>query len=84
MITDPATFEEYALGRKLTKAQVKRFIPNNLLTIDRQNEGAGKPSTKTHERAGCISRCVRPSFVYEKGNPHDRNHPRDRSGTSRT
>ena len=28
--------EEYALGRKLTKAEVKRFVEKNLLTIDRK------------------------------------------------
>ena len=28
--------EEYALGRKLTKAEVKRFVEKNLLTIDHQ------------------------------------------------
>jgi hypothetical protein len=28
--------EEYALGRKLTKAEVKRFVDKNLLTVDRQ------------------------------------------------
>jgi hypothetical protein len=29
--------EEYTLGRKLTKAELKRFVEKNLLTIDRQN-----------------------------------------------
>ena len=28
--------EEYAMGRKLTKAEVKRFVEKNLLTIDRK------------------------------------------------
>ncbi len=28
--------EEYALGRKLTRAELKRFVDKNLLTIDRQ------------------------------------------------
>jgi hypothetical protein len=28
--------EEYALGRKLTKAEVKRFVEKNLLTINRK------------------------------------------------
>lgn len=28
--------EEYALGRKMTKAEVKRFVEKNLLTIDRK------------------------------------------------
>jgi hypothetical protein len=28
--------EEYALGRKLTKAEVRRFVEKNLLTIDRK------------------------------------------------
>lgn len=28
--------EEYALGRKLTQAEVKRFVEKNLLTIDHQ------------------------------------------------
>ena len=28
--------EEYALGRKLTKAEVKRFVEKNILTIDRK------------------------------------------------
>ena len=28
--------EEYALGRKLTKAEVKRFIEKNILTINRK------------------------------------------------
>ena len=28
--------EEYALGRKLTKAEVKRFVDKNILTIDRK------------------------------------------------
>ena len=28
--------EEYALGRKLTRAELKRFVERNLLTIDRK------------------------------------------------
>ena len=28
--------EEYALGRKMTKAELKRFVEKNLLTINRQ------------------------------------------------
>ena len=28
--------EEYALGRKLTRAELKRFVEKNILTIDRQ------------------------------------------------
>ena len=28
--------EEYALGRKLTKAELKRFVEKNLLTINRK------------------------------------------------
>jgi hypothetical protein len=28
--------EEYALGRKLTRAELERFVDNNLLTIDRK------------------------------------------------
>jgi len=28
--------EEYALGRKLTKSELKRFVDKNLLTIDRK------------------------------------------------
>ena len=28
--------EEYALGRKLTKAEVKRFVEKNILTIDQK------------------------------------------------
>ena len=28
--------EEYALGRKLTQAELKRFVEKNLLTIDRK------------------------------------------------
>ncbi len=31
-----AYIEEYALGRKLTKAEVKRFVEKNILTMDRQ------------------------------------------------
>jgi hypothetical protein len=31
-----AYIDEYALGRKLTKAEVKQFVEKNLLTIDRQ------------------------------------------------
>jgi hypothetical protein len=31
-----AYIEEYALGRKLTKAEVKRFVEKNILTIDRK------------------------------------------------
>ena len=30
--------EEYALGRKLTKAEVKRFVNKNLLTIDQKRQ----------------------------------------------
>jgi hypothetical protein len=30
--------EEYALGRKLTKAEVKRFVEKNLLTIDQKRQ----------------------------------------------
>ena len=30
--------EEYALGRKLTKAELKRFVDKNLLTIDRKRQ----------------------------------------------
>jgi hypothetical protein len=29
--------EEYALGRKLTKAELKRFVENNVLTIERKD-----------------------------------------------
>jgi hypothetical protein len=29
--------EEYALGRKLTRAELKRFVEKNLLTIDRKD-----------------------------------------------
>jgi hypothetical protein len=29
--------EEYALGRKLTKHELKRFLEQNILTIDRNN-----------------------------------------------
>jgi hypothetical protein len=29
--------EEYALGRKLTKRELKRFVGKNLLTIDRKH-----------------------------------------------
>jgi hypothetical protein len=28
--------EEYALGRKLTRAELKRFVEKNILTIDRK------------------------------------------------
>jgi hypothetical protein len=28
--------EEYALGRKLTRAELKRFVEKNILTIDRE------------------------------------------------
>ena len=31
-----AYIEEYALGRKLTKAETKRFVEKNILTIDRK------------------------------------------------
>lgn len=31
-----AYIEEYALGRKLTKAEVKRFVEKNILTIERK------------------------------------------------
>ena len=31
-----AYIEEYALGRKSTQAELKRFVVKNLLTIDRQ------------------------------------------------
>jgi hypothetical protein len=31
-----AYIEEYALGRKLTRAELKRFVDKNLLTIDRK------------------------------------------------
>jgi hypothetical protein len=31
-----AYIEEYALGRKLTKAELKRFVEKNILTIERQ------------------------------------------------
>jgi|SRR5208283_235098 len=30
--------EEYVLGRKLTKAEVKRFVEKNLLTMDRKRQ----------------------------------------------
>ena len=30
--------EEYALGRKLTKAEVKRFVEKNRLTVDRKRQ----------------------------------------------
>jgi hypothetical protein len=30
--------EEYALGRKLTRAEVKRFVEKNVLTIDRKRQ----------------------------------------------
>jgi hypothetical protein len=30
--------EEYALGRKLTKREVKRFVEKNLLTIDQKRQ----------------------------------------------
>jgi len=30
--------EEYALGRKLTKAEVKRFVEKDILTIDRKRQ----------------------------------------------
>ena len=33
-----AYFEEYALGRKLTKAEVKRFVEKNRLTVDRKRQ----------------------------------------------
>ena len=29
--------EEYALGRKLTRAELKRFVEKNILTIDRKD-----------------------------------------------
>ena len=29
--------EEYALGRKLTRAELKRFVKKNILTIDRKD-----------------------------------------------
>jgi hypothetical protein len=32
-----AYIEEYALGRKLTKAELKQFVEKNILTIDRNN-----------------------------------------------
>ncbi len=32
-----AYIEEYALGRKLTKAELKRFVEKNILTIDRKD-----------------------------------------------
>jgi hypothetical protein len=32
-----AYIEEYALSRKLTKAELNRFVEKNVLTIDRQN-----------------------------------------------
>ena len=75
--------EEYALGRKIDKGRgetVRRKEPAH--HRPHRSEAAGKPSTKAKGRMHF--RCVRPSFVYEKGNPHDRNHSRDRSGTSRT
>jgi hypothetical protein len=31
-----AYIEEYALGRKLTKTELKRFVEKNILTVDRQ------------------------------------------------
>jgi len=30
--------EEYALGRKLTKRELKRFVEKNILTIDRKRQ----------------------------------------------
>jgi hypothetical protein len=33
-----AYIDEYALGRKMTKAEVKRFVEKNILTIDRKNQ----------------------------------------------
>jgi hypothetical protein len=30
--------EEYALGRKLTKSELKRFVEKNLLTVDRKRQ----------------------------------------------
>ena len=30
--------EEYALGRKLTKAEVKRFVEKNILTMNRKRQ----------------------------------------------
>jgi len=33
--------EEYALGRKLTKAELNRFVEKNILTIDRKARKSG-------------------------------------------
>jgi hypothetical protein len=33
-----AYIEEYALDRKLTKQELKRFVEKNILTIDRQGQ----------------------------------------------
>ena len=35
--------EEYALGRKLTQAEVKRFVHKNILTINRKRQQTIKP-----------------------------------------
>ena len=44
--------EESALGRKLTPAQLRRFVEKNLLTINLKDRKRYKPTST--ERVGCI------------------------------
>jgi hypothetical protein len=43
--------EEYALGRKLTKAELKRFVNKNILTIDRKNRKRRQPTNRANNQS---------------------------------